>query len=190
MNAWPAGACRRPGKTRRAPSRIFASLGGSAWLRPRIAPLAIMVAAVAGALSGRVFRLPGGIIPPARSSRWRIVERRAFEEARRIVGVGPCGRGEDKGDKASADKHRSPPWGQISQGGKIVCHLRRHPCATCATCCDAICGATPYSLALWVGAAKKISLGCAHKVAQNTQNASSQGPEHQAQTAKQMRILL
>jgi hypothetical protein len=77
----------------------------SAWLRPRIAPLAIMVATVAGALSGRVFRLPGGIMPPARSSRWRIVDRRTFEEASGIVRVRPCGRGKDKGGKASADKH-------------------------------------------------------------------------------------
>jgi hypothetical protein len=65
----------------------------------------MMVAAVASALSGRVLRLLGGIMPPARSSRWRIVERRAFEEAGGIVGVRPCGRGEDKGDKASAGKH-------------------------------------------------------------------------------------
>jgi hypothetical protein len=76
----------------------------SAWLRPRIAPLAIMVAAVAGALSGRVFRLPGRIMPPARTSRWRIVDRRALKEAGRIVGVRPCGRGEDKGDKARGAK--------------------------------------------------------------------------------------
>jgi hypothetical protein len=61
-----------------------------------------MVAAAASALSGRVFPLPGGTMPPARSSRWRIVEWRAFEEAGGIVGVRPCGRGEDKGDKASA----------------------------------------------------------------------------------------
>jgi hypothetical protein len=65
-----------------------------------------MVAIAAGALSGRVFRLPRGIIPPVRSGRWRVVERRAFEEAGGIVGVRPCGRGEDKGEKASAGKHR------------------------------------------------------------------------------------
>ena len=65
----------------------------------------MMVAAAASALPGRVFRLPRGTMPPARSSRWRIVERRAFEEAGGIVGVRPCGRGEDKGDKASAGKH-------------------------------------------------------------------------------------
>jgi hypothetical protein len=45
-------------------------------LRPPIAPLAIVVAAAAGALSGRVFRLSGGIMPPPRSGWWRVVERR------------------------------------------------------------------------------------------------------------------
>jgi len=64
---------------------------GSAWLRPWIAPLAIMVAAAAGALSGRVFRLSGGIMPPPRSGWWRVVERRALEKTGGIVGVRPCG---------------------------------------------------------------------------------------------------
>ena len=72
----------------------------SAWLRPRIAPLAIVVAAAA--LSGRDFRTPGGIIAPARPACWRVVNRRAFEEAGWIVRVRPCGRGEDKSDKPSA----------------------------------------------------------------------------------------
>ena len=99
-----AAACA-PRARRNRQARCWNS--GSAWLRPRIAPLAIMVAAAAGALSGRVFRAPGEIMPPARSGRWRVVERRAFEEPGGIVGIRPCGRGEDKGDKASAGKHRS-----------------------------------------------------------------------------------
>ena len=81
---------------------------GSAWLRPRIAPLAIMMAGAAGALAGRVFRLGwGGIVPSARNGRRRAVQRRAFEQAGGIVGVRPCGRGEGKGDKAGAGEHRS-----------------------------------------------------------------------------------
>lgn len=80
---------------------------GSAWLRPWVAPFAIMVAAATGALSGRVFRLTRGIMPPVRSGGWSVDERRVFEEAGRIVGVCPCGRGEDKGDKARACKHMS-----------------------------------------------------------------------------------
>ena len=68
-----------------------------------------MVAIAAGALSGRVFRLPRGIMPPVRSGRWRVVERRAFEEAGGVVGVRPRGRGEDKDNKAGARKHRSLP---------------------------------------------------------------------------------
>jgi hypothetical protein len=82
-----------------------------------------MVAAVAGALSGRVFRLSGGIMPPARSSRWRIVDRRALKETGRIVGVRPCGRGEDKGDKASADKHGHLRGGKSPKEGKssVIC---------------------------------------------------------------------
>src|SRR5208337_4675414 len=78
---------------------------GSAWLRPRIAPLAIMMAGAAGALAGRVFRLGWG--PPARNGRRRAVQRRVFEQASGIVGVRPCGRGEGKCDKAGAGEHRS-----------------------------------------------------------------------------------
>jgi hypothetical protein len=84
-------------------SAIKASFSGSGltWLRPWIAPLAMMVAAAPSALPGRVFHM----LPRARSSRWRIVERRAFKQAGGIVGVRPCGRGEDKGDEASTSKH-------------------------------------------------------------------------------------
>jgi len=80
---------------------------GSAWLRPRIAPLAIMMASAAGALAVRVFRLGWGIVPRARNGRRRAVQRRAFEQAGGIVGVRPCGRGEGEGDKAGAGEHRS-----------------------------------------------------------------------------------
>jgi hypothetical protein len=91
-----AADCSVPSKLSRQSTATWNT--GSAWLRPRIAPLAIMVAAAASALPGRVFPLPRGTMPPARSSRWRIVERRAFEEAGGIVGVRPCGRGEDEGE--------------------------------------------------------------------------------------------
>src|SRR5271166_3951358 len=55
---------------------------GSACLRPRIAPLAIMMAGAAGALAGRVFRLRwGDFVPPVGNGRLRAVQRRAFEQA-------------------------------------------------------------------------------------------------------------
>jgi hypothetical protein len=63
--------------------------------------------AAAGAPSGRVFRLPGGVMPLVRNGGWRVVEGRSFEEAGRIVRVCPCRRGEDKGDKASTGKRGS-----------------------------------------------------------------------------------
>jgi hypothetical protein len=69
----------------------------------------MVAAAAAGAFSGRVFHLTGGIMPPPRSGRWRVVEWRALEEAGGIVGVRPCGRDEDQGDKAGACKHRRAP---------------------------------------------------------------------------------
>ena len=68
----------------------------------RIAPLAIMVAAAAS-VSWAGFSLAGRLCPRLEQPR-RIVERRAFEEAGGIVGVRPCGRGEDKGE-GSAGKH-------------------------------------------------------------------------------------
>src|SRR5271165_7229656 len=81
---------------------------GSAWLRPRIAPLAIMMAGAAGALAGRVFRLGwGDVVPPVGNGRGLPVQRRAFEQAGGIVRVRPRGRGEGKGDKAGAGEHRS-----------------------------------------------------------------------------------
>ena len=51
--------------------------------------------------------MSGGTKPLPRSGWRRVVERRTFEKTGGIVGVRPCGRGQDKGDKGSADKHRS-----------------------------------------------------------------------------------
>jgi hypothetical protein len=80
----------------------------SAWLRPRIAPDAVMMTGAAGALAGRVFRLPGGTMTPVRNGRWRVVERGVFKQAGGIVvGARPRGGGESKGDKGSAGQHRS-----------------------------------------------------------------------------------
>src|SRR5271165_1462617 len=80
----------------------------SAWLRPRIAPDAVMMTGAAGSLAGRVFRLPGGTMTPVRNGRWRVVERGVFKQAGWIVvGAPPSGGGESKGDKASASQHRS-----------------------------------------------------------------------------------
>ena len=64
---------------------------GSAWLRPWIAPDAVMVTGAAGAFAGRVFRLPAGPMTVA-NARWYVVERRVFEQAGGIV-VGTRPRG-------------------------------------------------------------------------------------------------
>ena len=65
----------------------------SAWLRPRIAPDAVMMTGTAGALAGRVFRLPGGTMTSVRNRRWRVVERRVFKQAGGIVvGARPRGK--------------------------------------------------------------------------------------------------
>jgi len=67
-----------------------------------------MMTCATGALAGPVFRLPGGTMTPVRNGRWRVIERRAFEQAGWIVvGAPPSGGGESKGDKASASQHRS-----------------------------------------------------------------------------------
>src|SRR5208283_3391779 len=65
---------------------------GSAWLRRRIAPDAVVVTGAASALARRDFRLPGRPMTPARNRRCRVVERRAFEQAGGIV-VGAAPRG-------------------------------------------------------------------------------------------------
>ena len=66
-------------------------------------------------------------MPLGRSDRWRVVDRRAFEEASGIVLVRPRRRDEDKGDNASALEHRSPcvPWINFQQSSVRKARERR-----------------------------------------------------------------
>ena len=68
---------------------------------------------------------------PVRNGRWRVIERRAFEQAGWIVvGAPPSGGGESKGDKASASQigHSSvrfldpfPPGARVAVALSTIC---------------------------------------------------------------------